>query len=761
MNRSAGRHFFVTLFALLFLVNSGFAAVLAGQPTNASITVIRMQDQQPLADVTVIILPLNEAPTVAKAITTFTDRNGVVNYTFTQPVIIQLSYLGLGTITDTIRRIENKIYQLQAIQNIQDVVVTGQYTAGSAQKSLYEIKVITQEELKARGANNLREALQSKLNVDLGQDGVYGSSVSINGISGEGVKIMVDGVPIVGRLDGKLDLSQINLNNIDHIEIVEGPLSVIYGTDAMGGVINIITKTFQADKVNINLKGYYETAGVYNVELNTGFTFKKHQIYLSGGRYFFDGYTTLDSIERYREWKAKEQYFADAKYVINGPKSRFSLSGSFFREMLLDRGEPRLTLTDINTSSWTYTGTDGHILTYRPRATASFMHRFKIGSELNVLLGYSGWFRFSNKYAKDLVTGKEQLTSATDQDTSRYHQIVTRSTYTLSTMQNRLSFMFGIDINQEFVNQNRIAGNNKKLGDYAAFGSAKITVVEGFDIQPAIRFAYNTLYKTPLIPSLNLRYNWKDKLVARASYARGYRSPSVKELFLDFVIEAHIIKGNEDLKAEDGHNAMASLNYNFVFDKHKLSISGSGFYNLIKKKIDLVLVGTNTSGTAIYQYFNFNQQSTYGAALGASYKWNRLNASAQMQYTGYKVIYKSASEGVNMWSPDFSFSAGYLIPKAEIGVNINYKYNGIKPLYLAGIQFHAGKREAYHLLDVSLTRNFWKDRIQLTVGGKNLAGVKNVDINGEVVVGHSANPGKVNIAWGQTFFTSLILHFSK
>jgi hypothetical protein len=63
-------------------------------------------------------------------------------------------------------------------------------------------------------------------------------------------------------------------------------------------------------------------------------------------------------------------------------------------------------------------------------------------------------------------------------------------------------------------------------------------------------------------------------------------------------------------------------------------------------------------------------------------------------------------------------------------------------------------------MDVSLMRNFWKDRIQLTVGAKNLLGVKNVAINGEVVVGHS--DGKyVNVGWGQTFFTSLVLHFSK
>jgi outer membrane receptor for ferrienterochelin and colicins len=83
---------------------------------------------------------------------------------------------------------------------------------------------------------------------------VYGSSVSINGISGEGVKILVNGVPMVGRIDGKIDISQINLTNVERIEIVKGPQSVIYGTDALGGVINIITKE-QKDDWNVSAKG--------------------------------------------------------------------------------------------------------------------------------------------------------------------------------------------------------------------------------------------------------------------------------------------------------------------------------------------------------------------------------------------------------------------------------------------------------------------------------------------------------------------------
>jgi outer membrane receptor for ferrienterochelin and colicins len=124
-------------------------------------------------------------------------------------------------------------------QELSDIVVTGEYAPISSKSAVYNVTTISKSELQAKGATNLREALDNKLGVNLSQDNVFGSSASLNGISGEGIKILVNGVPMVGRIDGKIDLSQINMNNVERIEIVKGPLSVLYGSDALGGVINL------------------------------------------------------------------------------------------------------------------------------------------------------------------------------------------------------------------------------------------------------------------------------------------------------------------------------------------------------------------------------------------------------------------------------------------------------------------------------------------------------------------------------------------
>ncbi len=569
---------------------------------------------------------------------------------------------------------------------------------------------------------------------------------------------MVDGVPLLGRLNGSVDLSSININNVERIEIVEGPLSVMYGTDAMGGVINIITKSHQAQKININLKGYYESVGQYNAEVDAGFAYKKNQFFLSAGRNFFGGYSPVDT-PRFKLWKPREQYFADAKYVYAADRFRLTLSGSFFRELMIDRGPPVKSLATGDTS-WTYVGVDEHYLTYRGRAAAAFMYRFKGAGQLDALAAYSGYTRFTNTYQKNLITLDEiPLNDPSDsvgQDTTRYHQIEVRATYTLSAWKNRLNFLFGVDVNQEYAADNFIQGGKQQLGDYATFGSARITIFEGFDIQPAVRFSYNTRFQVPLIPSFNIRYNYKDKLSVRASYGRGFRAPSINELFLTLVDVNHNLHGSPSLKPEDGNTVNASITYTKPIKKHILSFTASGFYNNIKNEITWRHIG---SGTGVdYQYDNLTRCITFGGRAIITYRWQDFHAEASVQATRYQVDSLVYNYNLRMWTPDVVFNAGYMIPKILVGVNVTYKYYGLTPAFAAN-SGETGTVNPYNILSASITRNFWKDRIQLTVGGKNLLNVRNVLTNGVTGVGH--NIGDNDMGWGRTFFMTLVFNYSK
>ena len=145
---------------------------------------------------------------------------------------------------------------------LEEVVVTGQIKEVNIDNALHDINIIGLETIKKGGFTSLNEILKFQSNIQISNDNILGSQINIQGITGENIKILIDGKPMIGRLNGNIDLSQVNLMNVKRIEIVEGPLSVNYGSDALGGTINIITK--KSKDILPVFESYYETIGKYN-----------------------------------------------------------------------------------------------------------------------------------------------------------------------------------------------------------------------------------------------------------------------------------------------------------------------------------------------------------------------------------------------------------------------------------------------------------------------------------------------------------------
>ena len=125
---------------------------------------------------------------------------------------------------------------------LNEVVITGQLKEVRAENAVHDIKIITAEIIESGLFSDLSQLLIFDNNIKISNDNILGPALSFQGLSGQNVKILIDGVSVIGRLNGNIDISQVNLNNIERIEIVEGPLSVDLGSDALAGTINIITK---------------------------------------------------------------------------------------------------------------------------------------------------------------------------------------------------------------------------------------------------------------------------------------------------------------------------------------------------------------------------------------------------------------------------------------------------------------------------------------------------------------------------------------
>lgn len=126
-----------------------------------------------------------------------------------------------------------------------EVVSTGTRTPESAQRATVHTTLVTKEEAERRGATNVAEALQGEPNVQVNPS-AYGSignpsAIQIQGLDRDRVLVLEDGERVIGGIDGAIDLSQLPLTDVQQIEVVTGPTSALYGTAALGGVVNVIS----------------------------------------------------------------------------------------------------------------------------------------------------------------------------------------------------------------------------------------------------------------------------------------------------------------------------------------------------------------------------------------------------------------------------------------------------------------------------------------------------------------------------------------
>ena len=182
---------------------------------------------------------------------------------------------------------------------------------------------------------------------------------------------------------------------------------------------------------------------------------------------------------------------------------------------------------------------------------------------------------------KDLVSLQESLVpDASQQDTTFYHQFMSRGFFAKYDKTKKYNYQLGYETNFANIQGNQIRDNYQTVSDYSVFASSEVHISRLL-IRPGLRYTYNTLFKAPVIPSLNLKYDISEKFSARASYGRGFRAPSLKEMYLNFVDPSHNVQGNPNLSAETGDNFQLSIQYEDKFPERVFRLEPSLFYNHI------------------------------------------------------------------------------------------------------------------------------------------------------------------------------------
>lgn len=641
--------------------------------------------------------------------------------------------------------------QIRDTVSLDEVVVTGELKPVLSDRSLYQIKSISAREIRGRGATNLSELLSNELSFRISQDAALGSSLRLNGLTGEHVKILIDGIPVVGRQAGILDLSQISLFKVDHIEVVEGPMSVIYGSNALGGVINIITqRPVYGDRSIYKFRTYYETAGVYNADIDAIITRNNHTFNLSGGRHFFGGFSAPNDYFRSQTWKPKLQWNGNLDYSIRTEKFRLNIGSSLFSEELRNKGNP---------GDNPERALDEYHFTTRSLNKIDFSAPVSENLQTTVLASYSYYKKRKNTYVKDLVSLDEFLHDlSTSQDTTTFDNFMGRWMFG-GTLSSRFDLQTGVEYSQENGSGKRIGGS-QSLNEAAAFATLKYKLVKSFDIQGGLRYIHNSRFDAPLVYNLNALWDISSRAKTRISYGKGFRAPSLKELYFEFIDINHNVLGNDSLKAEESVYTGISADYIFT---SRFQASMNLFQNVIDNKIDLLY---NSADASKAQYYNLSGSNTTirGVKLLVNYTPDdNLRIQAGSQLNGQSKI---ASGGFN-WSVDGSVNASYNLQKLKSKLSLYYKYNGKYTFYTANYN-ETGSLESvnenfldsYHSLDFIITKWLWNEKLEVATGVKNVFDNKNVLGRGASGPHSSGGPNNNPVGWGRTIFIQLQLNLN-
>ena len=630
---------------------------------------------------------------------------------------------------------------------ISEAVITGEIRETSVAEALRPVRVLGEEKINSQsGAVDVRDLLRNELNLRTTEDAVLGSGLQIQGLGGENVKILVDGVPVIGRMNGQIDLSQLPLCNVDQIELIEGPMSVEYGSNALAGTLNLITKQSKANSASVEADMRYESVGRYAQILRLDKGWGENSIMASFQRIYFDGWSptdaTFDWIEdfdadegRVAQWNPKLLQQAEVSGALNLGNWLLRPGTRWLDETIFNRGLPR--------NPYQETAFDD---TYRTRRIQPFV-KFKAAGPnglLNGVLSYNLYLRNKSTVLTDLTTLEETLlTDDGAVDTTQVELVNFRGTKSFEKNPNR-TIKLGWDLQREQFTGPRINGNTKSISDLAGFATVRWNQDQSKH-ELGLRQAYNSKYDAPMLPSWNSVWTLNQSRL-RASYARGFRAPSLKELHFRFVDINHELYGNPDLNAESSHN------FQINWRRTKSSaIEINGFRNVVSNQIGFVAI----EGATGFEYRNIGSFKSQGGRLRWSMQWDKVTLESGASWTWIWNDLPSNSGG-STWtrSPELSASGGWdLHPSLRLNTSLKWTGPSLRYYVDSSDQLMTSTMEGYTLWDATATFNSKNEIWRIDLGARNLMNIQDVNVTGPTGA-HTSGSG-ILMSWGRSYFIRL------
>ena len=655
---------------------------------------------------------------------------------------------------------------------LQEVVVTGTGTQHLLKDAPVQTEVISHRQLQQFAGKSIEDILSGLTASFAFNENDMGSHLQMNGLGNSYVLILVDGRRLHGDNGGENDLSLIDPHNIEKIEIVKGASSALYGSDAIAGVINIITRKHREQGLmleNTTRMGSYGDIRQHNgIALNYG----KFSSYTNFQLQHSDGwqntseealsqteYHITDSrnktVNRHTNWQLAEHL----TYQLT-PKIELYADGSIYWKRIY-RPCGKHPGVDVKTYDMQYNN-----------ASISVGGKWKL-NETDVITLDADWKRHAYKYVYTDTTLTDGYVNGRFtnyfpyfpddkelQSDQRLTQISLKGVFALPYEQ---MLSAGFDYRYDWLEAPmRVKGGKATDNTQAIYVQDEWALLNPLYLTAGLRLTRNEGFGTRLTPKLSAMLKLGE-LRLRATWSQGYKTPTPKELHYQYIRNmngVYLYLGNTDLKAQTSNYFGVSAEYTLGH----LTMTLSGYYNKVDNMIALVTIPTSEAPgdlivqydpMRVRQYQNMEDAKTYGIDFTARYQTKHFTAGGSYSYLDTKAHqYDSDHDVMQEVTID-----GMAHHKANWYVTWNHDFS---KLYHLGIGIYGrmsskryyqidGNGKGYQIWRLATTHQF----------GKNLrleAGIDNI-FNYIDKTPHGLHLGTTTP--GTTVYASLTVRFNK
>lgn len=535
------------------------------------------------------------------------------------------------------------------------------------------VTIITKQKIAMMGSRRLDEVLREQTGLavvsDLGS-GNRAVGLQMQGFSAEYITVLIDGQPMAGRNNGNFDLSRISISNIERIEIIKGASSSLYGSEALGGVVNIITRQ-NSTKTQALVSALYGTNNTIDANTEAAIPFRKGTAFISGNYYRTDGFNVNPYLEKGQtappynsitfQGRSRHQLTTNSTLHVSG---RFANRTSVMtRDYGAFPSRDKLNETDIN-------------------SMVSFENQLKQNTRL--LMRYYVT-RYTSVQDVQLVQNGHNLQS--DHYTETIHRVEVQASH--DAWNKKLHLIGGSGA--EYLSTNaEEQGASGHMYNYFVYAQGNLKPLKKLSLTTGVRYDGNTLFGGKLNPTAGASYILMPWLSVKGAVGMGYKSPSYRQLYQVFtnVTQGYSVVGanvfTESVKqlknaglvqqvwplanTITGLQAETSTSYNLGFTVQpiqQLEWNVNVFYNNIRNLINTQQVGIKTNGSQLFSYVNIAKAFTKGIETGITIqpvKGLIISGSYQLLYAKDRAVIDS----IDVRSPRYDTVRSFPTLRASI-----------------------------------------------------------------------------------------------